>query len=49
MSVLNALDATIFFRIRDSRLLYLYDYKVNQVLTANFNGPIRLETPVILK
>jgi hypothetical protein len=47
MNVLNALDQANFFRIRDNQVLYLYDYQVNQVLTANFNGPIRLEAPLI--
>jgi hypothetical protein len=42
VSMLNALDNALFFRIRNNQILYLYDYKVSNVLSATFAAPVGL-------
>lgn len=43
MSVLNALDTAVYYRIRDKLLLYLYDYRLSTVISANMLDNIRAD------
>lgn len=38
MDILSALDSTVFYRIRNSTYLYLYDYALNNVLYASMTS-----------
>lgn len=42
VDVLRALDSSVVYRIRDHSILYLYDYKLNVILTAYFTKVIQL-------
>jgi len=43
MSVLNALDTAVYYRIRDKLLLYLYDYRLSTVISANLVDVIKVD------
>lgn len=43
MNVLNALDSTVYYRIRDGNILYFYDYRLTAILSANFQQVITVD------
>ena len=43
MNALDAMDNTVYYRIRDGSILYLYDYRLAAVFAANFQQVVAVD------